>query len=114
VTRLKLALVMLVIAVGVVFIAAWQWDAAMHKNNFGNASFNQGVVGQTLLGVVMIGIPAILFAVFSYLGLEWLLFRPGELADFRARRRIKAIGRELGEQSKPLNAPEAPRHDYAD
>ena len=113
-TRLKLALVMVVIAAGVVVIAMWQWDAAMHKNNFGNASFNQGVVGQTLLGVVMIGIPAILFAVFSYLGLEWLLFRPGELADFKAKQRVEAISRELGEQPKSLNVPEAPRHDYAD
>jgi len=46
--------------------------------------------------------------------LEWLLFRPGELADFKAKQRVEAISRELGEQPKSLNVPEAPRHDYAD
>jgi L-asparagine transporter-like permease len=113
-TRLKLAFVKLMIAVGAVIIVAWQWGTAMHKNNFGNESFNQGFVGQALLGIVMAGIPAILFAVFTYLALEWLWFRPGELEDFRARRRIKAISRELSEQPTAHDAPETPRHDYAD
>src|SRR5215471_5728864 len=113
-TRLKLAFVKLMIAAGAAIIVAWQWGAAMHKNNFGNESFNQGFVGQALLGIVMAGIPAILFAVFTYLALEWLLFRPGELEDFRARRRIKTISRELSEQPKVREAPETPHHDYAD
>jgi signal transduction histidine kinase len=113
-TRFKLAVVKLVIAAGALVIVAWQWDAAMHRNNFGSESFNQGLIGQALLGVVMAGIPAIVFAVFAYLALEWLLFRPGELADFRARQRLKATYLAHGEEPAALEAPEPARHDYAD
>jgi signal transduction histidine kinase len=113
-TRLKLTFVKLTIVVGVAVIAAWQWSAASHKNNFENESFNQGFVGQALLGVVMAGIPAILFAVLTYIALEWLLFRPGELEEFRARRRVAVISQGLGAQPKDQETQETPRHDYAD
>jgi len=113
-TRLKLAFVKLVIVAGMAVIGVWQWHEATHKNDFGNESFNQGLVGQALLGVVMAGIPAILYAVLMYLALEWLLFRPGELAEFRARRRVKATWRALSARPKPPEPPPTRQHDYVD
>jgi hypothetical protein len=114
-TRLKLVFVKLVIGVGIALIAAWQWNVAMNKNNFGNNTFDQGMVGKVLLGVVMAGIPAILFAVLAYIALEWLLFAPGELADYRAHRRIAGMRHTLRNTSEPSSpTPEKPGHDYAD
>jgi len=113
-TRLKLIFVRMVIAAGISIIAVWQWHAATHKNNFGNESFEQGPVGKALLGAVMIGIPAILFAVLTYLALEWLLFGPGELQDYRARRRIAALRRTLGETEPASPRPDIPQNDYVD
>jgi len=113
-TRLKLIFIWIVIAVGIVIIAVWQWNVATHKGNFGNESFEQGALGKALLGAVMIGIPAILFAVLAYLALEWLLFRPGELQDYRARRRIAALRHSLGERAPAPPQPDVPKNDYVD
>ena len=113
-TRIKLVLVRLTIAAGVIIIIAWQWRNFIHKNDYGSGSFNQGLIGQTLLGIVMAGIPAVLFAVLAYLALEWLLFDRGELENYRARRRIAGMRRATGNTPHQPAAPAKPEHDYVD
>lgn len=89
-TRIKLALVWLAVFGGSAPIALWQWNAAMHKPNYGNLRLDQGWLGQHWLAVIMAGIPAIVAAIAIYFALTWLLFRRDELENFRARKRVKA------------------------
>jgi signal transduction histidine kinase len=113
-TRLKLALVKLFIFICSAALGAWRWREAMHKDNFGSESFNQGAFGQAFLAFVMAGIPVIFFAVAAYLLLTFLLFRRGEIEDFHARQRIDALKKTLGEKPKGDEASKAEGHVFED
>jgi hypothetical protein len=90
-TRLKLALVNAVIVVGAIAIAVLQWPEAVKNSGFGASGYNQGLTGTIMLAVLMAGIPIVLFAAAAYLILTHLLFRRGELEDYRNRKIIESV-----------------------
>ncbi len=89
--RLRLGFIALVIAAGVIAIAFLQWPQAVRSSGYGSGTYAQGPVDTMLLAALMIGIPAVLFAVVAYLGLSWLLFRPGEMERFRRHRIVASV-----------------------
>lgn len=94
-TLIKLILVRLVVVVSAGVVFALQWDSAMHKETYGSEAFNPGPIWKFFLSMIMSGIPAVFFAVCSYLILAHFAFRRGELDDFYARRRVKAVRRSI-------------------
>ncbi|MHB8267477.1 hypothetical protein [Bradyrhizobium sp.] len=104
-TRLKLAAINIVIVLGAIVIAYVQWPEAVKNSGFGTGGYNQGMIGTILLAILMAGIPIILFAIVAHLGLTWLLFRPGELEDYKARKLVESRGAKSPRpsQSSPDN-----------
>jgi len=114
VTRLKLAVINAVIVLGALAIAYIQWPEALRNSGFGSGGYNQGMTGTVLLFVLMAGIPIIIFAIIAHLGLVWLLFRPGELEDYKARKLVESI--RTSESPKKSAAPsnQSGNHDFID
>jgi hypothetical protein len=90
-TRLKLAFVNAVIVLGAIAIAILQWPEAVKNSGFGASGYNQGLTGTIMLAVLMAGIPIVLFAAAAYLALTHVLFRRGELDDYRKRKIIESV-----------------------
>jgi hypothetical protein len=90
-TRLKLAFVNAVIVTGSIAIAVLQWPEAVKNSGFGSGGYNQGMVGTVLLEVLMAGIPIVLFAAATHLGLSHLLFRQGELDAYKRRKIVESV-----------------------
>ena len=90
-TRLKLAFVNAVIVLGAIAIAAMQWPEAVKNSGFGSSGYNQGLTGTVMLAVLMAGIPIVLFAAGAYLALTHLLFRRGELDEYKKRKIIESV-----------------------
>jgi len=93
--RLRTLFVNLVVAAGVLAIVWLQWPQAVQSNCFAASGCSQGVVGTVLLEIIMAGIPAILFAIVAHAGLTWLLFRPKEVADYRRRKIVADVTRDI-------------------
>src|ERR1700730_11041259 len=93
-TRLKLAFINAVIVLGSIVIAVLQWPEAVKNSGFGSSGYNQGLTGAIMLAVLMAGIPIVLFAAATYLALTHLLFRRGEIDDYKKRKIIESMGRE--------------------
>jgi hypothetical protein len=100
-TRLKLLAINILIALGAVAIAYVQWSEALKNSGFGSGGYNQGIIGTVLLAILMAGIPIILFAVVAHLGLTWLLFRPGEVEDYKARKLVERLSAKSPRTPKP-------------
>jgi hypothetical protein len=111
VTRLKLAAINVLIALGAFAIAYIQWPEALRSSGFGSGGYNQGMIGTVLLFVLMAGIPIIIFAIVLNLGLTWLLFRPGELEEYKARKLIEDLA---GKKDAAPETPKSQHHDFAD
>jgi hypothetical protein len=90
-TRLKLAFVNAVIVLGAIAVAAMQWPEAVKNSGFGASGYNQGLTGTVMLAVLMAGIPIVLFAAGAYLALTHLLFRRGELDEYKKRKIIESV-----------------------
>jgi hypothetical protein len=90
-TRLKLAFINAVIVLGAIAIAVLQWPEAVKNSGFGASGYNQGLTGTIMLAVLMAGIPIVLFAAAAYLALTHLLFRRGELDEYRKRKIIETL-----------------------
>ena len=80
-----------VIVLGTVGIVLAQWPEAIKNSGFGSGGYNQGMTGTVFLAVLMAGIPAVLFAVSTYLVLSYLLLRRGEREVYEARKLIKSL-----------------------
>jgi uncharacterized membrane protein len=104
-TRFKQFLINAVIVVGALVIVYVQWPEALKNSGFGSGGYNQGMIGTVLLAILMAGIPIIIFAIVAHLGLAWLLFRPGELEDYKARKLVESLGAKSPQpsQSSPNN-----------
>jgi len=104
-TRFKQFLINAVIVVGALAIAYVQWPEALKNSGFGSGGYNQGMIGTVLLAILMAGIPIIIFAIVAHLGLAWLLYRPGELEDYKARKLVESLGAKSPQpsQSSPNN-----------
>ena len=89
--RLRLFLIGIVMAAGFAAIAILQWPEAEKASGYGSGTYSQGFVGTMLLAALMAGIPAVLFAIVAYLGLTWLLFKPGEIERFRRHKIIESV-----------------------
>jgi hypothetical protein len=89
-TRLKLAFINTVIALGVIAIIWVQWPEAMKSHSYG-AGYEQGVGASVYLAILMTGIPALLYAVAVHVTLTHWLFRPDELKAYRARQLAERI-----------------------
>ena len=66
------------------------------------------------LTVLMAGIPIILFAVVTYLVLAFLLLRPGEPEEYKAKKLLTRMSRRLPPKKEKGQESEAQNHDYAD
>jgi cytochrome bd-type quinol oxidase subunit 2 len=102
--RLRLVFIALVISAGVIAIAILQWPQAVRSSGYGSGTYAQGPVDTMLLAALMVGIPAVLYAVVAYLGFSWLLFRPGEMERYRRHRIIASVEGSL-EAVPPPTAP---------
>jgi hypothetical protein len=103
-TRVKVAFVNAVIALGVGAIIWVQWPEAMKSHSIG-AGYEQGVGASIFLAALMTGIPALFYAVVAYLLLSHWLFRPDELKSYRARRLVESIsttGNSAAKRSTPF------------
>jgi hypothetical protein len=100
-TRLKQFLINAVIVLGALAIVYVQWPEALKNSGFGSGGYNQGMIGTVLLAILMAGIPIIIFAIVAHLGLAWLLFRPGELEDYKARKLVESLGAKSSQPSQP-------------
>ncbi len=85
-TRLKLALVNVVIILGALVIAYLQWPHA--RADIGNAD---DIGGMILLEILIAGIPIVLWAAAAHYGLTWLIMRRGELDEYRAQQEIARL-----------------------
>jgi hypothetical protein len=90
-TRFKLAFVNAVIVLGAIAIAVMQWPEAVRNSGFGASGYHQGLTGTIMLAVLMAGIPIVLYAAAAYLILTHLLFRRGELDEYRKRKIIESV-----------------------
>ena len=79
--RLRLFIIGVLIAAGVIGIAVLQWPEAVKSSGYGSGTYSQGLVGTMLLAALMAGIPAVLFAIVAYLGLTWLLLSPAKSSN---------------------------------
>ena len=113
-TRLKLAAINVLIALGAVAIAYIQWPEALRNSGFGSGGYSQGMIGTVLLFILMAGIPIIIFAIVVNLGLTWLLFRPGELEEYKARRLIESIRTTEGTAKGAAPPAQSGNHDFID
>jgi hypothetical protein len=93
-TRLKIIFINVVIVLGSLVIAVLQWPEAVKNGAFGPSRYNQGPMGTIMLAVLMAGIPIVLFAAATYLALTHLLFRRGEIDDYKKRKIIESLARE--------------------
>src|ERR1700680_1844675 len=93
-TRLKIIFINAVIVLGSLVIAVLQWPEAVKNNDFWSSRYDQGLMGTIMLAVLMAGIPIVLFAAAAYLALTHLLFRRGEIDDYKKRKIIESVGRE--------------------
>lgn len=100
-TRLKLFFINAVIVLGALVIVYVQWPEALKNSGYGSGGYNQGMIGTVLLAILMAGIPIIIFAIVAHLGLAWLLFRPGELEDYKARKLVESLGAKSPPTPKP-------------
>ena len=107
-TRLKIIFINAVIVLGSIVIAVLQWPEAVKNSGFGPSRYNQGPTGTIMLAVLMAGIPIVLFAAATYLALTHLLFRRGEIDDYKKRKIIESAGREA-----KADAPARPTDDTA-
>jgi hypothetical protein len=111
ITWLKIAFINAVIVCGSVAIAIMQWPEAVKNSGFGSNGYNQGMMGTILLALLMAGIPIVVFAVATHLGLTWLLMKSGELEEYKARKalahtdnaRNSATTREAGNPHNSLD-----------
>jgi hypothetical protein len=104
-TRFKLTLINIIIAIGAIAIGVLQWPHAM--KNVGEAD---DVVGVILLEVLIAGIPIILWAAAAHYVLTWALMRRGELDDYHAQQEIA----RLGPQAEAEEGPEQPQRTMLD
>ncbi len=112
-TRVKVAFVNVVIALGVGAVIWVQWPEAMTNHTIG-VGYEQGLGARLFLAILMIGIPALIYAVFVYVCLSHWLFRPDELRLYRAHRLAKSIS-TAGVKTIQADAPsETSAHDFAD
>jgi hypothetical protein len=93
-TRLKIIFINAVIVLGSIVIAVLQWPEAVKNNGFWSSRYDQGLMGTIMLAVLMAGIPIVLFAAATYLALTHLLFRRGEIDEYKKRKIIESVGRE--------------------
>jgi hypothetical protein len=107
-TRLKLAFINAVIVLGSIVIAVLQWPEAVKNSGFGSGGYNQGLTGAIMLAVLMAGIPIVLFAAATYLALTHLLFRRGEIDEYKKRKIIESVGGKA-----KADAPARPTDDTA-
>lgn len=110
-TYFKLAAINVVIVLGSLGIAYLQWPEAVKNSGFGSGGYNQGIVGTLMLAALMAGIPIIIFAVAANLTLSWLLFRTGELEEYKARKLIAGL---KNQKDTSTNASKLSNHDFAD
>jgi hypothetical protein len=89
-TRLKLAFINIVIALGVGVIIWVQWPEAMKSHSIGGG-YEQGMAASVYLAILMTGIPALLYAVGVHVILTQWIFQPGELRAYRARKLAESI-----------------------
>jgi hypothetical protein len=106
-TRFKQILINAVIVVGALVIAYFQWQEALKSSGFGSGGYHQGMIGTVLLAILMAGIPIILFAIVAHLGLTWLLFRSGELEDYKARKLVESLSAKSPKAPKPSHDSQA-------
>jgi hypothetical protein len=63
-----------------------QWPSAVRA-----LGDSQGLMSAVLLELIMAGIPIVLWGVATHFVLGWLLLKPGELDDYRARQEIERL-----------------------
>jgi hypothetical protein len=100
-TRLKQFFINAVIVLGALVIVYVQWPEALKNSGFGSGGYNQGMIGTVLLAILMAGIPIIIFAIVAHLALAWLLFRPGELEEYKARKLVESLSAKSPRTPKP-------------
>jgi hypothetical protein len=113
-TRLKQFFINVVIVLGALVIVYVQWPEALKNSGFGSGGYNQGMIGTVLLAILMAGIPIIIFAIVAHLALAWLLFRPGELEDYKARKLIKSIRTTETPTRSATPSAQSGNHDFID
>jgi hypothetical protein len=112
-TRIKLAFINIVIALGVGAIVWVQWPEAMTSHTIG-AGYEQGLGARVFMAALMTGIPALLYAVGVHLALTHWLFAPDELKAYRARRLVESIPTPEGTSKRSAPSTQSGNHDFID
>jgi hypothetical protein len=112
-TRIKIIFINTVIALGVGAIIWVFWPQAIANHSIG-AGYEQGLGARLFLAALMMGIPALIYAVFVYVSLSHWLFRPGELKAYRARRLVESVRTTDAPTKSAAPSTQSGNHDFID